>query len=58
MIGKDITFKDQYGNIKEGIVVDDSIVDSVQVKYFEPTLNMGWMNMVIQRSQIINCNNC
>ena len=43
MIGKDITFKDQYGNIKEGIVVDDSIVDSVQVKYFEPTLNMGWM---------------
>ena len=58
MIGKDITFKDQYGNIKEGIVVDDSIVDSVQVKYFEPTLNMGWMNTVIQRSQIINCNNC
>ena len=58
MIGKDITFKDQYGNIKEGIVVDDSIVDSVQVKYFEPTLNMGWMNMVIRESQIVKCKNC
>lgn len=58
MIGKDITFKDQYGNIKEGIVVDDSLTDSIKVKYYETTLNMGWMNMVIERSQIVNCNSC
>ena len=58
MIGKDITFKDQYGNIKEGIVVDDSLTDSIKVKYYETTLNMGWMNIVIERSQIVNCNSC
>tara|TARA_B100000212_G_scaffold191666_1_gene144500 strand:- start:6031 stop:6207 length:177 start_codon:yes stop_codon:yes gene_type:complete len=58
MIGKDITFKDQYGNIKEGIVIDDSLTDSIKVKYYETTLNMGWMNMVIERSQIVNCNSC
>ena len=58
MIGKDITFKDQYGNIKEGIVVDDSLTDSIKVKYYETTLNMGWMYTVIERSQVINCNKC
>jgi len=58
MIGKDITFKDQYGAIKEGIVVDDSLTDYIQVKYYETTLNMGWMNTSIKRSQIVNCNSC
>ena len=57
MIGSDITFRDQYGVIKEGVVVSNSD-NSIEVKYYEPTLNMGWMNIVIERSQIINCNKC
>lgn len=57
MIGSDITFRDQYGAIKEGVVVNNSD-NTIEVKYYEPTLNMGWMNIVIERSQIINCNKC
>ncbi len=57
MIGSDITFKDQYGRIQEGIVISNDST-SIQVKYYESTLNMGWMNIVIERSQIINCNKC
>ena len=57
MTGSDITFKDQYGNIKEGIVVNSDST-SIQVKYYEPTLNIGWINIMIGRSQIINCNKC
>ena len=57
MIGSDITFRDQYGVIKEGVVVNRSD-NTIEVKYYEPTLNMGWMNIVIERSQIINCNKC
>ena len=57
MIGSDITFRDQYGVIKEGVVVNSSD-NTIAVKYYEPTLNMGWMNIVIERSQIINCNKC
>ena len=57
MIGSDITFIDQYGVIKEGVVVNSSD-NTIEVKYYEPTLNMGWMNIVIERSQIINCNKC
>ena len=57
MIGSDIIFRDQYGAIKEGVVVNSSD-NTIEVKYYEPTLNMGWMNIVIERSQIINCNKC
>ena len=57
MIGSDITFRDQHGVIKEGVVVNSSD-NTIEVKYYEPTLNMGWMNIVIERSQIINCNKC
>tara|TARA_Y100001972_G_C7441916_1_gene226764 strand:- start:161 stop:334 length:174 start_codon:yes stop_codon:yes gene_type:complete len=57
MIGSDITFRDQYGVIKEGVVVSNSD-NSIEVKYYEPTLNMGWMSIVIERSQIINCSKC
>ena len=57
MIGSDITFRDQYGVIEEGVVVNNSD-NTIEVKYYEPTLNMGWMNIVIERSQIINCNKC
>jgi len=57
MTGSDITFKDLYGNIKEGVVVSSDST-SIQVKYYESTLNMGWMYTVIERSQIINCNKC
>ena len=57
MIGSDITFKDQYGRIQEGIVISNDST-SIQVKYYESTLNMGWINIVIERSQIINCNKC
>lgn len=57
MIGSDITFRDQYGVIKEGVVVNNSD-NTIEVKYYEPTLNMGWMNIIIERSQIINCNKC
>ena len=57
MIGSDITFRDQYGAIKEGVVVNSSD-NTIEVKYYEPTLNMGWMNIVIERSQIIKCNKC
>ena len=57
MTGSDITFKDLYGNIKEGVVVSSNTT-SIQVKYYESTLNMGWMYTVIERSQIINCNKC
>ena len=57
MTGSDITFKDLYGNIKEGVVIS-SDTTSIQVKYYESTLNMGWMYTVIERSQIINCNKC
>ena len=57
MIGSDITFRDQYGVIKEGVVVN-SLDNTIEVKYYEPTLNMGWMNIVLERSQIINCNKC
>ena len=52
-----ITFKDQHGNIKEGTVISNDN-NTLQVKYYEPTLNIGWMNIVIDRSQIINCNEC
>ena len=57
MIGNDITFKDIYGNIKEGVVVSSDST-SIQVKYYEHTLNMGWMDTIIKRSQIINCTKC
>jgi len=57
MIGSDITFKDHNGDIKEGVVVS-SDSKSIQVKYYESTLNMGWMNIIIARSQIVNCNKC
>ena len=57
MIGSAITFKDQYGRIQEGIVISNNST-SIQVKYYESTLNMGWINIVIERSQIINCNKC
>ena len=53
----DITFKDQYGNVKQGTVVN-SENNIIQVKYYEPTLNLGWINIIIDRSQIINCNEC
>ena len=58
MVGQHITFRDAYDNIKEGIVIEDNLPDSLEVKYFETTLNMGWMNMVIRESQIVKCKNC
>ena len=38
--------------------IKDNLPDSLEVKYFETTLNMGWMNMVIRESQIVKCKNC
>ena len=74
IIGKEVKFKDKYDRVLEGIVVDDNytlpyggpIVDGkvtdleglVQVKYYETTMNIGWMNTIIEASQIIECNNC
>tara|TARA_B100000900_G_scaffold319726_1_gene278891 strand:+ start:483 stop:659 length:177 start_codon:yes stop_codon:yes gene_type:complete len=58
MVGQQITFRDAYNNIKEGIVIKDNLPDSLEVKYFETTLNMGWMNTVIVESQIVKCKNC
>ena len=40
------------------MVLLDNLPDSLEVKYFETTLNMGWMNMVIRESQIVKCKNC
>ena len=57
MIGRDITFREKYGVNKERVVVNSSD-NTIEVKYYEPTLNMGWMNIVIERSQIINCSKC
>ena len=74
IIGKEVKFKDKYDRVLEGTVVDDNytlpyggpIVDGkvtdleglVQVKYYETTMNIGWMNTIIEASQIIECNNC
>jgi len=74
MIGKEVKFKDKYDRVLEGIVVNDNytlpyggpIVDGkvtdleglVQVKHYETTMNIGWMNVIIEKSQIIECNNC
>ena len=74
IIGKEVKFKDKYGRVLEGIVVDDNytlpyggpIVDGkvtdleglVQAKHYETTMNIGWMNTIIEKSQIIECNNC
>ena len=74
IIGKEVKFKDKYDRVLEGTVVDDNytlpyggpIVDGkvtdleglVQVKHYETTLNIGWMNTIIEASQIIECNNC
>ena len=74
IIGKEVKFKDKYDRVLEGIVVDDNytlpyggpIVDGkvtdleglVQVKHYETTMNIGWMNNIIEKSQIIECNNC
>ena len=74
MIGKEVKFKDKYDRVLEGIVVDDNytlpyggpIVDGkvtdleglVQVKHYETTMNIGWMNTIIESDQIIECNNC
>ena len=74
IIGKEVKFKDKYDRVLEGTVVDDNytlpyggpIVDGkvtdleglVQVKHYETTMNIGWMNVIIEKSQIIECNNC
>ena len=74
IIGKEVKFKDKYDRVLEGIVVDDNytlpyggpIVDGkvtdleglVQVKHYETTMNIGWMNTIIEKSQIIECINC
>ena len=74
IIGKEVKFKDKYDRVLEGIVVDDNytlkfggpIVNGeitdleglVQVKHYETTMNIGWMNTIIESSQIIECNNC
>ena len=74
IIGKEVKLKDKYDRVLEGIVVDDNytlpyggpIVDGkvtdleglVQVKHYETTMNIGWMNTIIEKSQIIECNNC
>jgi len=74
MIGKEIKFKDKYNRVLEGTVVDDNytlkfggpIVNDevtdleglVKVKHYENTMNIGWMNTIIEKSQIIECNNC
>ena len=74
IIGKEVKFKDKYDRVLEGTVVDDNytlpyggpIVDGkvtdleglVQVKHYETTMHIGWMNTIIEKSQIIECNNC
>tara|TARA_Y100001937_G_scaffold13344_1_gene17479 strand:- start:1 stop:225 length:225 start_codon:yes stop_codon:yes gene_type:complete len=74
MIGKEIKFLDKYDRVLEGTVVDDNytlkfggpIVNDevtdlpglVKVKHYETTMNIGWMNTIIEKSQIIECNNC
>ena len=74
MIGKEIKFLDKYDRVLEGTVVDDNytlkfggpIVNDevtdlpglVKVKHYENTMNIGWMNTIIEKSQIIECNNC
>ena len=74
IIGKEVKFKDKYDRVLEGTVVDDNytlpyggpIVDGkvtdleglVQVKHYETTMNIGWMNTIIESDQIIECNNC
>ena len=74
MIGKEIKFLDKYNRVLEGTVVDDNytlkfggpIVNDevtdlkglVKVKHYETTMNIGWMNTIIEPSQIIECNNC
>ena len=72
--GKEVKFRDKYDRVLEGVVIDDNytlpyggpIVDGkitdleglVQVKHYETTMNIGWMNTIIEKSQIIECNNC
>ena len=74
MIGNEIKFLDKYDRVLEGTVVDDNytlkfggpIVNDevtdlpglVKVKHYETTMNIGWMNTIIEKSQIIECNNC
>ena len=36
----------------------DKLESLVQVKHYETTMNIGWMNTIIESSQIIECNNC
>ena len=72
--GKEVKFRDKYERVLEGVVIDDNytlpyggpIVDGkitdleglVQVKHYETTMNIGWMNTIIESDQIIECNNC
>ena len=72
--GKEVKFRDKYDRVLEGVVIDDNytlpyggpIVDGkitdleglVQVKHYETTMNIGWMNTIIESDQIIECNNC
>lgn len=72
--GKEVKFKDKYDRVLEGVVIDDNytlayggpIVDGevtdlkglVKVKHYETTMNIGWMNTIIESDQIIECNNC
>ena len=72
--GKEVKFRDKYERVLEGVVIDDNytlayggpIVDGkvtdlkglVKVKHYETTMNIGWMNTIIESDQIIECNNC
>lgn len=72
--GKEIKFRDKYERVLEGVVIDDNytlpyggpIVDGevtdlkglVKVKHYETSMNIGWMNTIIESDQIIECNNC
>ena len=72
--GKEVKFRDKYERVLEGVVIDDNytlpyggpIVDGevtdlkglVKVKHYETSMNIGWMNTIIESDQIIECNNC
>ena len=58
---KGIVVDDNYTLPYGGPIVDGKVTDLeglVQVKHYETTMNIGWMNTIIEASQIIECNNC
>jgi len=56
-----VTFQGKYGNFWEGIIIDpnyqcdfdEDLNGCVQLKVYHDTYNIGWVNTIIDKSQIL-----